>query len=162
MTSSPRHKSTAQSSFSSLQKWRRLHLNPGENRFMIVSATLLTMTTFSMRPVQMSTVSKMLVNVGFLFTRSNQSCVAFVAPQSSTNEPSFKLLSVISLLSADTPNTDSPANVDAAVRGFLPRRFLPCCLVLILLRVQKEVREDIATYRKKVRRLARKSADEAF
>lgn len=31
----------------------------------------------------------------------------------------FQLLSVISLLSSDTPNTDSPANVDAAkqVRG---------------------------------------------
>ncbi|KAG9007465.1 Ubiquitin-conjugating enzyme E2 15 [Tulasnella sp. JGI-2019a] len=50
------------------------------------------------------------------------------------------LVSVISLLSADTPNTDSPANVDAA----------------------KEVREDIAAYRKKVRRLVRKSAEEAY
>lgn len=37
-----------------------------------------------------------------------------------------QLVSVISLLSSDTPNTDSPANVDAA----------------------KEVREDIAGYRK--------------
>ncbi|KAI5477811.1 hypothetical protein MNV49_005895 [Pseudohyphozyma bogoriensis] len=50
------------------------------------------------------------------------------------------LISVISLLSADTPNTDSPANIDAA----------------------KEVREDIAAYRKKVRRLARKSAEEGW
>jgi len=48
------------------------------------------------------------------------------------------LISVISLLSSDTPNTDSPANVDAAV----------------------EVRNDIANYRKKVRRLARRSAEE--
>ncbi|EIW76683.1 ubiquitin conjugating enzyme [Coniophora puteana RWD-64-598 SS2] len=50
------------------------------------------------------------------------------------------LISVISLLSSDTPNTDSPANVDAA----------------------KEVRTDIEGYRKKVRRLARRSAEEAF
>ena len=28
------------------------------------------------------------------------------------------MLSVISLLSSDVPNTDSPANVDAAVRNF--------------------------------------------
>ncbi|KAG8740712.1 hypothetical protein FRC10_003962 [Ceratobasidium sp. 414] len=48
------------------------------------------------------------------------------------------LISVISLLSSDTPNTDSPANVDAAV----------------------EVRGDISAYRKKVRRLARRSAEE--
>ncbi|KAL4071683.1 ubiquitin-conjugating enzyme/RWD-like protein [Scleroderma yunnanense] len=50
------------------------------------------------------------------------------------------LISVISLLSSETPNTDSPANVDAA----------------------KEVRTDITAYRKKVRRLARRSAEEAF
>ncbi|CAE6462569.1 unnamed protein product [Rhizoctonia solani] len=50
------------------------------------------------------------------------------------------LLSVISLLSSETPNIDSPANVDAAV----------------------EVRDDIAAYRKKVRRLARKAAEEAY
>ncbi|KAH8823796.1 ubiquitin-conjugating enzyme [Flagelloscypha sp. PMI_526] len=50
------------------------------------------------------------------------------------------LISVISLLSADTPSLDSPANVDAA----------------------KEVRTDILGYRKKVRRLARRSAEEAF
>ncbi|TFY50209.1 hypothetical protein EVG20_g11655 [Dentipellis fragilis] len=50
------------------------------------------------------------------------------------------LLSVISLLSSDKPNLDSPANVDAA----------------------KEVREDFSSYRKKVRRLVRRSAEEAF
>ncbi|GAA5983348.1 hypothetical protein JCM11641_006041 [Rhodosporidiobolus odoratus] len=50
------------------------------------------------------------------------------------------LISVISLLSQDTPDTNSPANVDAA----------------------KEVREDIIGYRKKVRRLARRSAEEGF
>jgi len=50
------------------------------------------------------------------------------------------LISVISLLSADTPDTNSPANVDAA----------------------KEVRDDIVGYRKKVRRLARRSAEEAY
>ncbi|KAG5735568.1 Ubiquitin-conjugating enzyme E2 G1 [Termitomyces sp. T112] len=50
------------------------------------------------------------------------------------------LLSVISLLSSNTPNLDSPANVDAA----------------------KQVRTDLDGYRKKVRRLARRSAEEAF
>jgi len=50
------------------------------------------------------------------------------------------LLSVISLLSSEKPNLDSPANVDAA----------------------KEVRTDFAAYRKKVRRLVRRSAEEAF
>ncbi|GAA5843056.1 hypothetical protein JCM11251_002718 [Rhodosporidiobolus azoricus] len=50
------------------------------------------------------------------------------------------LISVISLLSQDTPDINSPANVDAA----------------------KEVREDIVGYRKKVRRLARRSAEEMF
>jgi ubiquitin-conjugating enzyme E2 G1 len=50
------------------------------------------------------------------------------------------LLSVISLLSSETPNLDSPANVDAA----------------------KEVRTDFPTYKKKVRRLVRRSAEEAF
>ena len=51
-----------------------------------------------------------------------------------------QLISVISLLSADVPNTDSPANIDAA----------------------KQVREDIAGYKKKVRRLVRQSAEAAF
>ncbi|KAJ7778516.1 ubiquitin-conjugating enzyme [Mycena metata] len=50
------------------------------------------------------------------------------------------LISVISLLSSDTPNTDSPANVEAAI----------------------QVRNDIKGYRKQVRRLVRKSAEEAF
>ncbi|KAK1926547.1 ubiquitin-conjugating enzyme/RWD-like protein [Papiliotrema laurentii] len=50
------------------------------------------------------------------------------------------LISVISLLSADVPDLSSPANVDAA----------------------KEVREDYASYKKKVKRLARKSAEEAY
>jgi ubiquitin-conjugating enzyme E2 G1 len=47
---------------------------------------------------------------------------------------------VVSLLSADPPSTDSPANVDAAV----------------------EVRNQLPAYRKKVRRLVRKSAEEAY
>ncbi|KAL7278610.1 hypothetical protein ACG7TL_007611 [Trametes sanguinea] len=50
------------------------------------------------------------------------------------------LLSVISLLSSDKPNLDSPANVDAA----------------------KEIRTDFEGYKKKVRRLVRRSAEEAF
>lgn len=57
-----------------------------------------------------------------------------------TDSRTQQLISVISLLSADTPNIDSPANIDAA----------------------KEVRDDIKNYRKKVRRLARKSAEEGF
>ncbi|EIM20852.1 ubiquitin-conjugating enzyme [Wallemia mellicola CBS 633.66] len=50
------------------------------------------------------------------------------------------LVSVISLLSSDSPCTDSPANVDAA----------------------KQVREDPAGYKKTVRRLARKSAEDCW
>jgi len=50
------------------------------------------------------------------------------------------LMSVISLLSQDPPSLDSPANVDAA----------------------RQVRTDLTNYRKKVRRLVRKSAEEAF
>ncbi|KAJ3891451.1 ubiquitin-conjugating enzyme [Lentinula edodes] len=50
------------------------------------------------------------------------------------------LVSVISLLSSDSPNLDSPANVDAA----------------------KEVRTDLTGYKKKVRRLVRLSAEAAF
>jgi ubiquitin-conjugating enzyme E2 G1 len=50
------------------------------------------------------------------------------------------LLSVISLLSSEKPNLDSPANVDAA----------------------KEIRSEFAAYKKKVRRLVRRSAEEAF
>ncbi|WVN88913.1 uncharacterized protein L203_104128 [Cryptococcus depauperatus CBS 7841] len=50
------------------------------------------------------------------------------------------LVSVISLLSQDIPDLSSPANVDAA----------------------KEVREDYPSYKKKVKRLARRSAEEAY
>ncbi|KAK9894823.1 ubiquitin-conjugating enzyme [Cystobasidium minutum MCA 4210] len=50
------------------------------------------------------------------------------------------ILSIISMLSADVPDTSSPANVDAA----------------------KQVREDFEGYKKRVRRLARKSAEEAW
>lgn len=54
--------------------------------------------------------------------------------------PFTKILSVISMLSADMPDTNSPANVDAA----------------------KQVREDFPAFKKKVRRLVRQSAEEAF
>ncbi|KAJ6482906.1 ubiquitin-conjugating enzyme [Mycena vitilis] len=50
------------------------------------------------------------------------------------------LVSVISLLSSDTPNIDSPANIQAAI----------------------EVRKEPEAYKKKVRRLVRRSAEEAF
>ncbi|PKI83285.1 E2 ubiquitin-conjugating enzyme [Malassezia vespertilionis] len=56
------------------------------------------------------------------------------------NERWLPLISVISLLSSDTPNTDSPANIDAA----------------------KQVRTDLAAYRKQVRRLVRRSTEEEF
>ncbi len=89
----------------------------------------------------------------------------------------LQLLSVISLLSSDTPNTDSPANVDAAkeVREnpqgpSAPRiavyfRLLLTWLVLFLL-----ARAPAPTligfrgiaYKKKVRRLVRKSAEDVF
>lgn len=78
-----------------------------------------------------------------------------------------QLISVISLLSQDTPDTNSPANVDAAVRP----RVTVCSVLAWTCRpvtdaenrhAQKEVREDIQTYRKKVRRLARRSAEEGF
>ncbi|PPQ68982.1 hypothetical protein CVT25_009167 [Psilocybe cyanescens] len=50
------------------------------------------------------------------------------------------LVSVISLLSSDTPNLDSPANVDVA----------------------KQIRTNPAAYKKEVRRLVRRSAEKAF
>lgn len=50
------------------------------------------------------------------------------------------ILSVISMFSADVPDTNSPANVDAA----------------------KQVREDFPNYKKKVRRLVRQSAEDAY
>ncbi|KAF7307720.1 Ubiquitin-conjugating enzyme [Mycena kentingensis (nom. inval.)] len=48
------------------------------------------------------------------------------------------LVSVISLLSSDSPNPDSPANLDAAI----------------------QVRNDLAGYKKKVRRLVRQTQEE--
>ncbi|KAF8591773.1 ubiquitin-conjugating enzyme [Ramaria rubella] len=53
------------------------------------------------------------------------------------------LMSVISLLSSDTPNTDSPANVDAAAS-------------------HNQISQQMYCYKKKVRRLVRRSAEEAF
>ncbi|KAI9615829.1 hypothetical protein H4Q26_011079 [Puccinia striiformis f. sp. tritici PST-130] len=50
------------------------------------------------------------------------------------------LVSVTSLLASENPNTESPANIDAA----------------------KELRDDPAGYKKRVRRLARKSAEDCF
>jgi ubiquitin-conjugating enzyme E2 G1 len=54
-------------------------------------------------------------------------------------DPWYQMISVISLLSSETPNLESPANIDAA----------------------KEVRDSPDAYKKKVRRLVRKSAEEA-
>lgn len=69
----------------------------------------------------------MLTSAGFPCTRSSRLYAT----------PLTQLLSVISLLSSDTPNTDSPANIDAA----------------------KQVREDPAGYRKTVRRLVRQTSE---
>ena len=67
-----------------------------------------------------------------------------------------QLISVISLLSSDTPNTDSPANVDAAkeVRADLAGTFPHT--------IQYQTLTDDVAYKKKVRRLARRSAEEAL
>lgn len=72
----------------------------------------------------------------------------------------MQLLSVISLLSSENPNLDSPANVDAAkeVRtdfAGLCQNVSSCLLFLALIR-------SIPAYKKKVRRLVRRSAEEAF
>lgn len=65
-------------------------------------------------------------------------------------------MSVISLLSSDTPNLDSPANVDAAkeVRTDFPGPYS--------VRSASPSLTDIVAYKKKVRRLVRRSAEEAF
>lgn len=71
-----------------------------------------------------------------------------------------QLISVISLLSADVPDLNSPANVDAAkeVREDFPGRS-------ILYRNGMNGLEggaDGVGYKKKVKRLARRSAEEAY
>lgn len=73
-----------------------------------------------------------------------------------------KLVSVISLLSADPPSIESPANIDAAVRPLLPPHRDPNRTLTPRSLPQKEVRDDIKGYRKHVRRLVRKSAEEAY
>lgn len=50
-------------------------------------------------------------------------------------------MSVISLLSSDTPNTDSPANVDAAVRNTFCNSLLSEILTSSDI-LQKEIRTD--------------------
>lgn len=69
------------------------------------------------------------------------------------------MLSVISLLSSETPNLDSPANVDAAkeVRTDFAGPY-QCLFSASLYRSLT----DIVAYKKKVRRLVRRSAEEAF
>ncbi len=70
-----------------------------------------------------------------------------------------QLLSVISLLSSEKPNLDSPANVDAAkeIRSDFAgthRPFISLC--------PSHLTWPILAYKKKVRRLVRRSAEEAF
>jgi len=66
-----------------------------------------------------------------------------------------QLISVISLLSADVPDLNSPANVDAAKEV---RENFPCKLPIPDLRCPT----DSVAYKKKVKRLARRSAEEAY
>jgi len=68
----------------------------------------------------------------------------------------LQLVSVISLLSSDTPNCDSPANVDAAKEV----RTDPAGKLTFDLQISPDWFR--AGYRKKVRRLVRKSAEEAY
>lgn len=74
------------------------------------------MTFYSTLLARISTAMKNPESVGCQFTLSNQSYVSFVWLH--IDEliilDVMQLLSVISLLSSDRPNTDSPANVDAA------------------------------------------------
>ncbi|CAD6575866.1 MAG: hypothetical protein CYPHOPRED_005815 [Cyphobasidiales sp. Tagirdzhanova-0007] len=65
---------------------------------------------------------------------------SYTSQERTNGATKMQILSVISMLSADTPDTNSPANVDAA----------------------KQVREDLPGFKKKVRRLVRQSAEEAF
>ena len=67
-------------------------------------------------------------------------------------------MSVISLLSAEVPNLDSPANVDAAVE--VRNDFAGTCFVFPLICVAILMKST--AYKKKVRRLVRRSAEEAF
>lgn len=71
----------------------------------------------STRPVRTSTDTKTLESDGFLCIRLSLSCVqstfATCIPTCLISSR-LQLLSVVSMLSAERPNTDSPANVDAA------------------------------------------------
>ena len=69
----------------------------------------------------------------------------------------FQLMSVISLLSCDPPDCNSPANVDAAKD--VRENIQGSCLSD---NVRSSPGKWALGYRKKVRRLARKSAEEAF
>ncbi|PSS22621.1 hypothetical protein PHLCEN_2v3048 [Hermanssonia centrifuga] len=71
------------------------------------------------------------------------------------------LLSVISLLSSDRPNTDSPANVDAAKE--IRESFDSTTFALNLCPLAcADLSSYTTAYKKKVRRLVRRSAEEAF
>ncbi len=86
------------------------------------------------------------------------------------------LLSVISLLSSDKPNTDSPANVDAAKQvredfaGYkkkvstAPRSFYGSCKTLKMGRPTHASlsTRSLARFGRQVRRLVRDSAEEAY
>lgn len=85
-------------------------------------------------------------------TTNNQRCLA------NWTFSYTQLLSVISLLSSEKPNLDSPANVDAAkeVRtDFAGLNHFFSVTFPLLTRL-------IVAYKKKVRRLVRRSAEEAF
>lgn len=107
--------------------------------------------------VMISTVTRMRVNGGCPFIQSRPLCDRPWIRIAEADYRVRQLISVISLLSSDTPNTDSPANVDAAkeVRTDLAGTSLRSILV------NDDSQTDIA-YKKKVRRLVRRSAEEAL
>lgn len=81
---------------------------------------------------------------------------------------SCQLVSVISLLSADSPDLNSPANVDAAKEV---REDFPCTYSFVgFAFFSAEARQSpsaklisvTTAYKKKVKRLARRSAEEAY
>lgn len=70
-----------------------------------------------------------------------------------------QLISVISLLSADVPDLNSPANVDAAKEV---REDFACGFPSYCCQIHVGRGADLAAYKKKVKRLARRSAEEAY
>ena len=142
----------------SLRGWHGVHINSGGLTFYFIYLIIYLShrDAPSMLQEMTSMVTRTPVNAGCLFTQWNPLWEFNICRLFQNWLYYLQLLSVISLLSSDTPNLDSPANVDAA----------------------KEVRKDLAgqsypkssvdrpktlpwntAYKKKVRRLVRQSAE---